>query len=330
MRMRTKSTAHAQIENDLGGPGGTSSIKLIFVHRITRVLYTADRMASRSTPALKSFQTLDTSELQPSLSTVLKQIEVLQDVIGQNDTTSTMDFEDTESLLKQAKSAIETAQSFVEQLIRFADDCQDDAKLSKAIKEQDSSQTKTILQGLLKYVENAVASLDSLDAIVEKISNDSLSKVKQHSVDAQAAQYRKGRAKYVGIGIGIAAAGGLAASALLGVVALGVGVGGAVLSAAGLGVGTTATVVANKKYSKTLERSERLKQEYGCVSKSAVKIQEVIPELKTTLQLIIDKLRQWNQEEEVIVRNLSSHLQELKSACKVQRSLLATTQERLS
>lgn len=299
-------------------------------HFVQHTSPTADRMASRSTPALKSFQTLDTSELQPSLSTVLKQIEVLQDEIGQNDATSTTNFEDIESLLKQAKSAIETTQSFIEQLIQFADDCQDDAKLSKAIKEQDSAQTKTILQELLKYVENAVASLDSLDAIVEKISNDSLGKVKQHSVDAQAAQYRKGRAKYVGIGIGIAAAGGLATSALLGVVALGVGIGGAVLSAAGLGVGTTATVVANKKYSKTLERSERLKQEYGCVSKSAVKIQEVIPELKTTLQLMIDKLSQWSQNEEVIVRNLSTHLRELKSACKVQRSMLATTQERLS
>jgi hypothetical protein len=287
-------------------------------------------MASRSTPALKSFQTLDTSELQPSLSTVLKQIEILQDELGQNDTTSTTDFEETESLLKQAKSAIKTAQGFIDQLIQFTDGCQDEAKLSKAIKEQDSAQTKMILQELLKYVENAVASLDSLDAIVEKISNDSLSKVKQHSVDAQAAQYRKGRAKYVGIGIGIAAAGGLATSALLGVVALGVGVGGAVLSAAGLGVGTTATVVANKKYSKSMERSEELKQGYGCVSKSAVKIQEVIPELKTALQLMIDKLRQWSQNEEIIVRSLSSHLSELKSACKVQRNLLATTQERLS
>ena len=292
---------------------------------------TSVTMASRSTPALKAFQTLDTSELQPSISTVLEQIEAIhKEESGQNDTTVTSsDIKDTEILLKHAKSAIKTAQDFIEQLIQFSDDCQDNAKLSKAIKEQDSTRTKTILQELIKGVETAVSSLDRLDAIVEKISDNSLSKVKQHSVDAQAAKYGKGRAKYVGIGIGIAAAGGLVTSAVLGVVALGVGVGGAVLSAAGLGVGTTATVVAAKKYSKTMEKSGKLKEKYSCVSKSAIKVQELVPEVKTVLQLMIDRLYQWSQSEEV-VKILSGHLKELKSACKIQRGLLMTTQERLS
>ena len=291
---------------------------------------TSVAMASRSTPALKAFQTLDTSGLQPSISTVLEQIEAIHDEEnGQKDTVTSSDLKDTEILLKHAKSAIKTAQNFVEELIQFADGCQDDAKLSKAIKEQDSTRTKAILQDLIKGVENAVSSIDRLDAIVGKISDNSLSKVKQHSVDAQAAEYGKGRAKYVGIGIGIAAAGGLVTSAVLGVVALGVGVGGAVLSAAGLGVGTTATAVAAKKYSKTMEKSGKLKEKYSCVSKSAVKVQELVPELKTVLQLLIDKLHQWNQSEEV-VKILLGHLKELKSACKVQRSLLTTTQERLS
>ena len=288
-------------------------------------------MASRSTPALKSFQTLDTSELHPSLSSVLKLIEALHEEIGQNVTTST-DSKDTEFLLKDAKSAIKAAQGFVEQLVQFADGCQDDAKLPKAIKDQDSTQAKSILRVLLEKVENALASIDSLDAIMGKISNDSLSKVKQHSVDAQAAEFSKGRAKYVGIGIGIAAAGGLVTSAVLGIVALGVGVGGAALSAAGLGVGTTASVVAAKKYSKSMEKSEQLKQKYLCISESAVKVQELVPELQTTLQLVMDKLRQWlgQSEENIITKSLSDHMKELKSACKIQHSLLTTTQERLS
>ena len=285
-------------------------------------------MASRSTPALKSFQTLDTSALPSSLSDVLTQIEVLHDQVRHDDPTSP-DFKGTENLLNNARSSIKTAQEIVEQLIQFADGCQDDAKLSKAIKEEDSTQAKTILQELLNYVENAVVSVNSLDAIAGKVSSDSLSKVKEHSVDAQAAEHRKSTAKYVGIGIGVAAAGGLVTSAVLGVIALGVGVGGAVLSAAGLGVGTTATVVATKKCSKALEKSEQLKQKYSCVSKSAIKVQELIPELKTTLQLMIDKFRQWSQSEE-IVKSLSSQLKELKSACKIQHSRLTTTQEMLS
>ena len=285
-------------------------------------------MANRYTPALKSFQTLDTRELQPNLSEVLTQIETLHDQVRHDDPTSP-DFKETELLQKSARSAIKIAQDFIDQLIKFADGCQDDAKLSKVIKEQDSTQAKTILRELLNYVENAVASIDSLDAIVGKISSDSLNKVKQHSVDIQAVEHRKSTAKYVGIGIGVAAAGGLVTSAVLGVIALGVGVGGAALSAAGLGVGTTATVVASKKYSKTMEKNEQLKQKYSCLSKSAVKVQELIPELKTSLQLVIDKFRQWSQNEE-IVKSLSSQLKELKSACKIQSSLLTTTQERLS
>lgn len=285
-------------------------------------------MATSSTPALKSFESLDTSELQPSLSELLDQIETLHDQVRQNDPNS-QDFHETENLLERARAAIKMAQNFINQIVQFAAiGCQTDDKLfSNATKEQqDSTQAKTLLQELLKYVKGAVASIDSLDAIVDKISDDSLSKVQQHSLDAQVADKNKTTAKYVGVAVGAAAAGGIVTSAVLTVVTLGVGIGAAVVSAAGLGVGTTATVMAAKKYSQTVEKNEHLKEKYNCISKSVNRVQELTPELKTTVERMADKIKKWSQDEETA----KNKMEELRSACEKQHPRLVITQKSLA
>ena len=108
-------------------------------------------MASISTLALKSFESLDTSQLQPRLSEMLKQIETLHDQVRQTDRDpNSPDFKETDYLLEKARAAIEVAQNFVNQLIQFAIGCQTDCDdvLSKATKELDSTQAKTLLEVL--------------------------------------------------------------------------------------------------------------------------------------------------------------------------------------
>ena len=108
-------------------------------------------MASISKTALKSFESLDTNELQPCLFEMLKQIETLHDQVRQTDRDpNSPDFNKIENLLEKARAAIEVAQNFVNQLIQFAVGCQTDCDdvLSKATKELDSTQAKTLLEVL--------------------------------------------------------------------------------------------------------------------------------------------------------------------------------------
>jgi peptidoglycan hydrolase CwlO-like protein len=288
-------------------------------------------MAGISTPALKSFESLDTSELQPSLSELLKQIETLHDQACQKDPNS-QDFSKIENLLQKARAAIKMAQNFIGQLVQFVVGCQTDCDklFSQATKEHqlDSiQQAKTFLQELLKCVGNAVASIDSLDATIGEISNDSLSMVQQHSLDAQIAHKGKTAAKHVGVAVGLTAVGTILTSAAFTIVSLGIGVGVVTLvSAAAVGVGTIVTVKATKKYSQAIAKNEQLKEKYSCVSKSANKVRELIPELKTTIERVVDKIKKWSQEEEVV----KNKLEELRSACEKQHPQLAITRKCLA
>ena len=288
-------------------------------------------MANISTPALKSFESLDTSQLQPCLSEMLKQIETLHNQVRQTDRDpNSPDFNVTEDpgALAKARAAIEVAQNFVNHLIQFAVSCQTDCDkvFSKATKELDSNQARVLLQlqELLKYVENAVASINSLDAIIGEITNDSLSKVQLHSLDAQIADKSRSIAKYIIGGVLEATAvGTILASAAFAVITLGVGIG--VVSAAGLGIGTVSMSMATHKYSQMVEMNEQLKEKYSCISKSASKVQELILELKTAIERMVDKIKKWSQEE--VVRN---KLEELRSACEKQHPQLVITQKRLA
>ena len=287
-------------------------------------------MASISTPALKSFESLDTSQLQPCLSEMLKQIETLHNQVRQTDRDpNSPDFNVTEDpgALAKARAAIEVAQNFVNHLIQFAVSCQTDCDkvFSKATKELDSNQARVLLQlqELLKYVENAVASINSLDAIIGEITNDSLSKVQLHSLDAQIADKSRSIAKYIGGVLEATAVGTILASAAFAVITPGVGMG--VVSAAGLGIGTVSMAMATHKYSQMVEMNEQLKEKYSCISKSANKVQELILELKTTIERMVDKIKKWSQEE--VVKN---KLEELRSACEKQHPQLVITQKRLA
>ena len=254
---------------------------------------------------------------------MLKQIEALHDQVRKDDPNSP-DFNETENLLEKARAAIEVAQNFVNQLIQFADGCQTDRDklFSQATKELDSTQAKALLQELLKYMENAVASIDSLDATIGEVTNDSLNKVQLHSLDAQIADKSRSAAKYVGGVLGATAIGTILTSAAC-IVGMGTPVG--IASAVGLGAGTAAMVMATKKYSQMIERNEQLKEKYNCISKSASKVQELIPELKTMVERMVDKIKKWSQEE--VVKN---KLEELRSACGKQHPQLAITQKCLA
>ena len=284
---------------------------------------------SRSTPALKSFESLDTSQLQPCLSEMLKQIETLHDQVCQtNRDPNSPAFNVTEDPLAKARAAIEVAQNFINQLIQFAIGCQADCDkvFSKATKELDSNQARVLLrlQELLKYVENAVASINSLDVIIGEITNDSQSMVQLHSLDAQIADKSRSIAKYIIGGVLEATAvGTILASAAFAVITLGVGMG--VVSAAGLGIGTVSMAMATHKYSQMVEMNEQLKEKYSCISKSASKVQKLIPKLKTTIERMVDKIKKWSQEE--VVKN---KLEELRSACEKQHPQLVITQKRLA
>ena len=287
-------------------------------------------MASISTPALKSFESLDTSQLQPCLSEMLKQIETLHDQVRQTDRDpNSPDFNKTENLLEKARAAIEVAQNFVNQLIQFAVGCHTDCDdvLSKATKELDSTQVKALLRELLKHVENAITSIGSLDAIIEEITNGSLNKVQVHSLDAQIADKMRSAAVFVSRIVGATSLGTILTSVAFAFVTLGAGlpVSAAVISSTGLGVGIVATIIGTRKYSHMIAKHEQLKEKYSCVSKSASNVQELIPELKTTVERIFDEIKKWSQEE--VVKN---ELEELRSVCEKQHPQLAITHAEMS
>ena len=74
-----------------------------------------------------------------------------------------------------------------------------------------------------------------------------------------------------------------------------------------------------------IAKHKHLKKKCRCVSKSANKVQELIPELKTTVEHMFDEIKKWNQQG--VVKN---KLEELRSACEKQYPQLAITQKHLA
>ena len=177
-------------------------------------------------------------------------------------------------------------------------------------------------------MENAVVSIDSLDVIIGEIINDSLSMVQLYSIDDKS----KSTAIYNG-GISIVRAssvGALFTSVAFAInlpPSLGISVTAAVVAAAVLGVivGIVAMVMFIRHCSQAIAKYEHLKEKYSCVSKSAIKVQELIPELKTTIERMVDMIKKWSQEE--VVKN---ELEELRSACEKQHPQLVITQKHLA
>ena len=221
-------------------------------------------MASISKTALKSFESLDTNELQPCLFEMLKQIETLHDQVRQTDRDpNSPDFNKTENLLEKARACSHRGGSeFCHELIQFAVGCQTDCDklFSHAAKELDP---RALLQELLKYVENAVASIDSLDVIIGEIINDSLSMAELYSIDDKS----KSTAIYNG-GISIVRAssvGALFTSVAFAInlpLSMGISVTAAVVAAAVLGVivGIVAMVMFIRHCSQAIAKYEHLKE----------------------------------------------------------------------
>ena len=103
-------------------------------------------------------------------------------------------------------------------------------------------------------------------------------------------------------------------STLIMKVSMGISVAAAVVPAAVLGFGIVVMVMLSREYSQMITKHKHLKEKCSCVSKSANKVQKLIPELKTTVECMFDEIKKWTQKEAV-----KNKLEELRSSCEKQR-----------